>query len=89
LRGYARDVGLAFQIVDDIMDVEGDEALAGKALNKDAAAGKETFVSLMGLDRAKQQAAMLVDQSLSHLAGYGTEADLLRAIARFVLERDR
>jgi farnesyl diphosphate synthase len=89
LRGYARDVGLAFQIVDDIMDVEGDEALAGKALNKDAQAGKETFVSLMGLDRAKQQAAMLVDQSLSHLAGYGTEADLLRAIARFVLERDR
>ena len=89
LRGYAHDVGLAFQIVDDIMDVEGDEALAGKALNKDAAAGKETFVSLMGLDRAKQQAAMLVDQSLSHLAGYGAEADLLRAIARFVLERDR
>ncbi len=89
LRGYARDVGLAFQIVDDIMDVEGDEALAGKALNKDAEAGKETFVSLMGLDRAKQQAAMLVDQSLSHLAGYGSEADLLRAIAQFVLERDR
>lgn len=89
LRGYARDVGLAFQIVDDIMDVEGDEELAGKALNKDAAAGKETFVSLMGLDRAKQQAAMLVDQSLSHLAGYGAEADLLRAIASFVLERDR
>ena len=89
LHGYARDVGLAFQIVDDIMDVEGDEALAGKALNKDAQAGKETFVSLMGLDRAKQQAAMLVDQSLSHLAGYGSEADLLRAIARFVLERDR
>ena len=89
LRGYARDVGLAFQIVDDIMDVEGDEALAGKALNKDADAGKETFVSLMGLDRAKQQAAMLVDQSLSHLAGYGSEADLLRDIARFVLERDR
>jgi farnesyl diphosphate synthase len=89
LRAYARDVGLAFQIVDDIMDVEGDEALAGKALNKDAVAGKETFVSLMGLDRAKQQAAMLVDQSLSHLAGYGAEADLLRDIARFVLERDR
>ncbi|WP_397595360.1 polyprenyl synthetase family protein, partial [Sphingorhabdus sp.] len=57
LRGYARDIGLAFQIVDDIMDVEGDEALAGKALGKDAAAGKATFVSLMGLERAKQQAA--------------------------------
>jgi farnesyl diphosphate synthase len=89
LRGYARDIGLAFQIVDDIMDVEGDEALAGKALGKDAAAGKATFVSLMGLDRAKQQAAALVEQSLSHLASHGSEADLLRAIARYVLERDR
>jgi farnesyl diphosphate synthase len=89
LRGYARDIGLAFQIVDDIMDVEGDEALAGKALHKDAAAGKATFVSLMGLERAKQQAEMLVEQAISHLAGYGTEADLLRAIARYVLERDR
>jgi farnesyl diphosphate synthase len=89
LRGYARDVGLAFQIVDDIMDVEGDEALAGKALQKDAAAGKATFVSLMGLDRAKQQAAILVEQALSHLVSYGAEADLLRAIARYVLERDR
>jgi farnesyl diphosphate synthase len=89
LRGYARDVGLAFQIVDDVMDVEGDAALAGKALGKDAAAGKATFVSLMGLERAKQQAHMLVEQSLSHLAGYGSEADTLRAIARYVLERDR
>lgn len=89
LRGYARDVGLAFQIVDDIMDVEGDEALAGKALGKDAAAGKATFVSLMGLERAKQQAAALVDQSLAHLASHGAEAELLRAIARYVLERDR
>lgn len=89
LRGYARDIGLAFQIVDDIMDVEGDELLAGKALHKDADAGKATFVSLMGLDRAKQQAEMLVNQSVSHLAGYGQEADLLRAIARYVLERDR
>jgi farnesyl diphosphate synthase len=89
LRGYARDVGLAFQIVDDIMDVEGNEALAGKALHKDAAAGKATFVSLMGLERAKQQASALVDQALNHLAQYGSEADLLRAIARYVLERDR
>jgi farnesyl diphosphate synthase len=88
LRGYARDVGLAFQIVDDIMDVEGDAALAGKALQKDAAAGKATFVSLMGLERAKQQAEALVDQAMAHLSSYGAEADLLRAIARYVLERD-
>jgi farnesyl diphosphate synthase len=88
LRGYARDIGLAFQIVDDIMDVEGDEAVAGKKLQKDSDAGKETFVSLMGLDRAKQQAAALVDQAIGHLAQYGAEADLLRAIACYILERD-
>jgi farnesyl diphosphate synthase len=88
LRGYARDIGLAFQIADDILDVEGDEVLAGKALHKDADAGKGTFVSLMGLVRAKEQAAMLVTQAIDHLSIYGQEADLLRAIARYVLERD-
>ena len=89
LRGYARDIGLAFQIADDIMDVEGDPELAGKALQKDAAAGKGTFVSLMGLDRAKQQADMLVQQANEHLSTYGSEADLLRAIAKYITERDR
>jgi farnesyl diphosphate synthase len=89
LRGYARDLGLAFQIADDILDVEGDEQAAGKRLGKDADAGKETFLSLLGLDRAKEQAAMLVDQSIAHLHAYGSEADLLREIARYVLERDR
>ena len=89
LRGYARDIGLAFQIADDIMDVEGDEELAGKALHKDAAAGKATFVTLMGLERAREQATALVDQAIGHLASYGEEATLLRAIARYVVERDR
>ncbi|MEY4269180.1 MAG: hypothetical protein RLZZ58_396 [Pseudomonadota bacterium] len=89
IRGYARDIGLAFQIADDILDVEGDAAVAGKALQKDAAAGKATFVTLMGLDRAREQARALVDQAIGHLAGYGTEADLLRAIAHYVIERDR
>lgn len=89
LRGYARDLGLAFQIADDILDAEGDEAVAGKKLRKDGAAGKETFLSLLGLDRAKAQAAMLVDQAIQHLHAYGPEADLLRDIARFTLERDR
>jgi farnesyl diphosphate synthase len=89
LRGYARDIGLAFQIADDILDVEGDEAAAGKKLHKDAAAGKATFVSLMGLERAKQQAAALVDQAVNHLASYGQEADLLRSIAHYITERDR
>ena len=89
LRGYARDVGLAFQIADDLLDVEGDAELTGKAVGKDADAGKATFVSLLGVERARAQAAMLVDQALSHLAGFGAEADLLRAIARYVVERDR
>lgn len=89
LRGYAHDLGLAFQIADDILDVEGDEALAGKALQKDEKAGKQTFLSLMGLDRAKEQAQMLVDQAKSHLNGYGEEANLLRAIAEFTVQRDR
>lgn len=89
LRGYANDMGLAFQIADDILDVEGDEEKAGKALQKDANAGKETFLSLMGAERAKEQAQMLVEQANAHLHGFGHEADLLRAIAEFAIARDR
>ena len=88
LRGYARDIGLAFQIADDLLDYEGDEAAAGKALRKDAAAGKQTFVSLLGPDRAREQARMLVEQAVAHLASHGQEADLLRDIARYIVERD-
>lgn len=87
LRGYAHDLGLAFQIVDDLLDVEGDEELAGKKLRKDGEQGKETFVSLLGVDRARQQSRMLVDQAIDHLRSYGEEAELLRAIARFVIDR--
>ncbi|WP_340587800.1 farnesyl diphosphate synthase [Erythrobacter alti] len=89
LRAYARDIGLAFQIADDLLDKEGDEALAGKALRKDADAGKATFVSLMGADGARQQAQALSDQAIGHLASHGEEAGLLRALAKFVVERDR
>jgi farnesyl diphosphate synthase len=88
LRGYARDVGLAFQIADDLLDHQGIEEKAGKRLGKDEAAGKETFVSLLGPDRARQQAEMLVVQAAEHLRGHGEEAALLRAIARFAVERD-
>ena len=87
-RGYARNIGLAFQIADDLIDHSGDEAAAGKPTRKDTAAGKATFVSLLGEDRARQQAGFLVDQAIEHLSGHGGEADLLRAIARFAIERD-
>ena len=89
LRGYAHDLGLAFQIADDLLDAEGDEALVGKALRKDGEAGKETFLSLLGVDRAREQCRMLVDQAVQHLHAYGPEADVLRDVARYVVERDR
>jgi len=88
LRGYARDVGLAFQIADDLLDHEGLEEKAGKRLGKDRAAGKQTFVSLLGPDRARRQAAMLIDQAIEHLHAFAGDADLLRAVARFAVERD-
>ncbi|HEX8421531.1 MAG TPA: farnesyl diphosphate synthase, partial [Sphingomonas sp.] len=89
LHGYARDLGLAFQIADDLLDAEGDEAVAGKKLRKDEVAGKETFLSLLGIDRAREQCRMLVDQAVAHLHAFGAEADLLREVARYVVERDR
>ena len=88
LRGYARDVGLAFQIADDLLDEEGEEAKTGKKVGKDRAKGKETFVSLLGRERARRQADLLVAQAVEYLQSYGQEADLLRAIARFAVERD-
>lgn len=88
LRQYARALGLAFQIADDILDVEGDAEKAGKRLQKDAKAGKATFVSLLGLDAAKTRAAELVDQACAALDGYGTAAETLKDAARFVIARD-
>src|SRR4051794_29521626 len=87
-RGYARNIGLAFQIADDLIDRSGDEAAAGKPTGKDANAGKATFVSVLGPERARQQASLLVSQAIEHLASHGEEADLLRAVARFAIERD-
>ncbi|WP_112381945.1 polyprenyl synthetase family protein [Sphingomonas carotinifaciens] len=88
LRGYAHDLGLAFQIADDLLDAEGDETVAGKKLRKDGDAGKATFLTLLGVERARAQCGMLVDQAVEHLRHYGPEADLLRAVARYVVERD-
>ena len=71
-----------------LLDHEGAEEKAGKRVGKDPAAGKQTFVSLLGAERARQQADMLVDQAIEHLQAFGEEADLLRAVARFAVERD-
>ena len=89
LRDYADALGLAFQIADDLLDAEGDAALAGKALGKDAAAGKATFVSHLGVEGARARAIDLVAGACAALDGYGPQADLLREAARFVISRDR
>lgn len=88
LVAYARALGLAFQIADDVLDVEGDAAKAGKALRKDAAAGKATFVSLLGLEGAKARAAALVAEAQAALAPYGARGDVLRDLAQYVIARD-
>jgi farnesyl diphosphate synthase len=89
LRAYAHDLGLAFQIADDLLDVEGDPAQVGKGLRKDAEAGKATFVSLLGVERARAQADMLSRQAAQHLDCFDEKADLLREAARFVVERSQ
>jgi len=89
LRRYARAIGLAFQIADDILDVEGDVEKTGKALRKDAGAGKATFVSLLGPGAAKRRAKALIDEAAAALVPYGPEAETLKQLARFVISRDQ
>lgn len=88
LRAYAAALGLAFQIADDILDVAGDAAKTGKAVGKDADAGKATFVSLLGLEGARARAAALVDEACAHLSPYGSGANLLKEAARFIIARE-
>jgi farnesyl diphosphate synthase len=88
LRQYGAAIGLAFQIADDVLDVEGDPDRLGKATGKDAGKHKATFVSLLGLDAAKARARELVETACDSLAPYGNEAQTLREAARFVISRD-
>ncbi len=89
MRRYARAIGLAFQIADDILDIEGDPEKAGKRLGKDDAAGKATFVSLLGLEAARARAAGLVKEAEDALEPFGDRAQILRDLARYIVARDR
>jgi len=88
LHAYAHDLGLAFQIADDLLDIESTTEKMGKKTGKDAEAGKSTFVSLMGVERARGQAQMLSEQAIQHLEIFAEKSDLLKQLARFVVERD-
>ena len=84
---YGSALGQAFQIADDILDATGDADTVGKAVGKDEAAGKATFVSLLGLDGAKSRAADLVEEACDALSPYAEDANTLREAAQFVIAR--
>ena len=87
LLDYAKSIGLAFQIQDDILDIEGDAVLAGKRLQKDVSAGKATFVSLLGIENAKIRAKELIEEAIDALSDYGVKAEPMRQVAKFIIER--
>lgn len=89
LRAYAHDLGLAFQIVDDLLDAEGTEAETGKSVGRDAQAGKATFVTVLGLERARNQARLLCDQAVQHLSVFDGRAKYLEDVAHFVVDRNK
>ena len=87
LRRYGDNLGLAFQIADDLLDVEGDAATVGKAVAKDAAAGKATLVSLLGRDAAREKLRQAETGAIAALEPFGSKAEILREAARFVVNR--
>ena len=87
LLDYAKSIGLAFQIQDDILDIEGDAVLAGKRLQKDVSAGKATFVSLLGIEDARLRAKELIEEAIDALSDYGEKAEPMRQVAKFIIER--
>ena len=87
LRAYAHDLGLAFQVIDDLLDAEGTEAETGKSVGRDAKAGKATFVTVLGRDRARAQAKLLSEQAIQHLSVFEGRAKHLEDVARFVVDR--
>lgn len=89
LRRYAERIGLAFQIADDILDVESTPEALGKATQKDKDMGKATFVDVLGLTEAKARAAALVDEAIESLSPYGDKAAVLKEAARFIVERNK
>ncbi len=89
LRRYAEKIGLAFQIADDILDVESTPEALGKATQKDKGKGKATFVDVLGLAQAKTRAAALVDEAIESLSPYGEKAAVLNEAARFIIEREK
>jgi farnesyl diphosphate synthase len=87
LQRYAEDLGLAFQIADDLLDVESSAAVTGKPVGQDQVAGKATFVAVLGVDEARRRARLISDRAAGHLEMFGQRADLLRDMARFVVDR--
>ena len=87
LAAYAHDLGLAFQMIDDLLDIEGTAAELGKTPGKDVSSGKATFVSILGTERARDQAELLAEQAAAHLEPFGEAADVLKQAAQFVVSR--
>jgi farnesyl diphosphate synthase len=87
LRGYAHDLGLAFQIADDLLDIESSAAVTGKPVGQDQVAGKATFVAVLGVEEARRRAKAIADRAASHLAGFEERAELLCEMALFVVNR--